>query len=142
MDALQDVCAHTALLIGCDNSLSPLVALRPSLGAAPAVLVAPAVLDLIGWENLGRELRLLAVLTEDVQEDCLQKLLPSKLPPASVASSTVGQCQLEREGAALQINGQSLGTIMMHAFRREKQALSRYDRLALAYPPGRRKESN
>lgn len=77
LESLEAVCARAVVLLGLPHGPWPLLAVRvrPSVDTtASAVVVQPALLDRIGWENLGENVRVLSVLSQEAQQEATRFL--------------------------------------------------------------------
>jgi len=93
--AVDEVCARSLILVAFPYGPWRLIALRPRADEAPALQVAPRLLDLVGWENLGKPVRIFSVLSDEALKEATDLLTLDALrnntvprPPRSGASST------------------------------------------------------
>jgi DNA-directed RNA polymerase subunit beta' len=77
--ALDAVCSRALVLVAPASAPWPLVALRVRLTKDLALKVSGALLDRIGWKNLGKEVLLFSVLTTEAESQAQTRLLPSTL---------------------------------------------------------------
>ncbi|MFF8917436.1 hypothetical protein ACF08M_30045 [Streptomyces sp. NPDC015032] len=85
---LDTVCERSLLLVAFPYGPRRLVALRPRADETPALQVAPGLLDVVGWENLGEPVRIFSVLTDEAFKEATQLLTldaprtaPAPCPP-------------------------------------------------------------
>jgi DNA-directed RNA polymerase subunit beta' len=76
--AYEWLASHVLLLVALETGPWRLFALRPHLGSDLALMLHPDLLDRIGWECLGKEVHLFAVLGEESRQEA-EQLLPSHL---------------------------------------------------------------
>ncbi|MFE5482294.1 hypothetical protein [Streptomyces sp. NPDC056527] len=84
---LDEVCERSLVLVAFPYGPRRLIALRPRADETPALQVAPGLLDLVGWENLGEPVRIFSVLTDEALEEATDLLTLDALrtAPASRA---------------------------------------------------------
>jgi hypothetical protein len=62
---LDTMCEQATVLVALPHGPWRLVALRLRAAGIPALQVQPALLDLVGWQNLGEPVRIFSVLTDE-----------------------------------------------------------------------------
>ncbi|MGW7284021.1 hypothetical protein ACWGH4_00755 [Streptomyces sp. NPDC054847] len=71
---LDTVCERSLILVAFPYGPRRLIALRPRADETPALQVAPGLLDLVGWENLGEPVRIFSVLTDEALKEATELL--------------------------------------------------------------------
>ncbi|MER5471046.1 hypothetical protein [Streptomyces sp. NPDC002685] len=85
---LDTVCERSLILVAFPYGPRRLIALRLRADEPPALQVAPGLLDLVGWENLGEPIRIFSVLTDEAFKEATHVLtvdalrtVPASRPP-------------------------------------------------------------
>ncbi|MGA4843805.1 hypothetical protein [Streptomyces sp. G45] len=76
---LKDVAARSVVLVCLPAGPWRIVALRVRLIGGPALKVPPELFDRVGWENLGRGVRVFGLLTEGAAREAWAALSPAAL---------------------------------------------------------------
>ena len=79
LDELKKICFRSLILIGPSSGPWPLIALRIRTTRDLALKVHPALLDLIGWDNLGEHVKVFSILTTEAKLDAVKHLTPTRL---------------------------------------------------------------
>ncbi|SFG97928.1 hypothetical protein [Streptomyces mirabilis] len=77
--ALRTACARALILLAPPQGPWPIVALRVQLVDGHAVHIHPALLDQIGWGNIGQTAKILSILTAKAMTEAQSLLTPSRL---------------------------------------------------------------
>jgi len=79
IDATTFDCSKFAILVSVDSSFSRFIALRFQLTHDLTLKVHSGLMDLLGWELLGKSARILALFSNEAIEEALSTLAPSRL---------------------------------------------------------------
>ena len=130
-EALERVCSETFILIAPSLSVWRLIALRPKFSAELALVIHQQLMDLIGWENLGKEVRLFSLLSEEAIKEVGQKLLPSVLSATGLPALATTS-QFKKESSMLFIEKNKIASeLASRALFRKSYVLSSLDKLAI-----------
>lgn len=85
---LDTVCERSLILVVFPYGPRRLIALRLRADETPALQAAPELLDVVGWENLGKPVRIFSVLTDEALKEATELLTldalrtsPASRPP-------------------------------------------------------------
>ncbi|MFD8754931.1 hypothetical protein ACFV0O_28700 [Kitasatospora sp. NPDC059577] len=84
---LDTVCERARILVAFPQSHWPLVTLRLRAAEASALEVHPALLDLLGWQNLGESARIFAILSDEANREAADHLTITALRSASAGTT-------------------------------------------------------
>jgi hypothetical protein len=130
-EALERACSQAFILAAPKLSRWRLIALRPKFSGELALVIHPQLMDLIGWENLGKEVKLFSVLSEEATNEVAQKLLPNVLRAASLPTVTIAS-QFEKESSMLFIEKNRIASDLANrSLFRKSYVLSSFDKLAM-----------
>jgi DNA-directed RNA polymerase subunit beta' len=82
LSALEAVCAQALILLSLPSGPWRLVAMHIRPTADLALRVQPELLDQIGWDNLGKSVKLFSILTDQATREAADLLTPSRLQQA------------------------------------------------------------
>jgi hypothetical protein len=133
--ALAYACRNTIILVAADSSHWRLIALRPEPISGLAVTIHPDLMSLLGWENLGRQAKLFALLSEEAEREGLERLLPSKLCQRAPEDIDFAKLQHEKEKSLFFIDkNRVLSDLSERALMQQPQNLSLFDYLVICMP--------
>jgi DNA-directed RNA polymerase beta' subunit len=90
---IRRACEAALVLVAFPDAPWPLLAVRVSLSTDRALRVHPALLERIGWSNLGATVRIFGILTQEAHQEAaarltLERLSADPVPPYDGSSSS------------------------------------------------------
>jgi hypothetical protein len=130
--ALINACSQTVILVAPNLSPWRLLALRPQFSSQMALIIHRQLMDLLGWENLGKQVRLFGVLSLEATSQAVEKLRPSVLCDYARQFPMRRGLQHERESSMFFIEKDKvLSEFARRALWRESYILGLYDKLIM-----------
>jgi hypothetical protein len=130
--ALAEICSKIIILVSPAFSVWRLVALRPRFSSDIALIVRRELMDLLSWENLGKQVKLFAVLSREAECEGVEKLLPSVLCKRTPSSSDLAKLQAKKRKSLFFINKDDIVTELSNrALGRKSYSLKLHDNLVL-----------
>jgi hypothetical protein len=130
--ALTDIARNSIVLVSPSSSEWRLVALRPVVTSDLAVTIHPELMDRIGWENLGKPVRVFAILSEEAAKEAEDSLLPSRLSGLQSLAEDSAKVQLEKGNSIFYIDREHvISEISRRALTHSSHNLNIYDQLIL-----------
>jgi hypothetical protein len=89
-------------------------------------------MDLLGWENLGKQVKLFSILSKEAECEGVEKLLPSVLRKRTPSSSDLAKLQAKKRQSLFFINKDDITTeLVSRALDRKSYSLKLHDNLVL-----------
>lgn len=127
-EALLELSLKTIILAAFDFTRYRVVALRPIITGERALIVNKDLLNYVGWENLGRRVRLFSIMSAEAEQEGINKLLPSWLKENGPTVKSLRKLKQQKRSSVFFIKKQHLvRELARRAVNEESSRLGGYD---------------
>ena len=132
--ALEEVISKFCILVLPHSSSWKIIALKLQLTSNLALTIHPDLMNILGWKNLGKPVKIFAIFSEEAQQEAKDILLPSILSKQNLYSKKLAKIQEERKSSIFYLNKQNfIPELIKRVFSDSSARLGLHDYFVLRY---------